>query len=107
MAKKSSKRVPPTPTATVAKVTPAAPKKSASKKPAAAAPKPSLTDEQIGYAAGEVWAALNEADPMTLAALKKALDQPAETTLIALGWLAREGKLRFEASGRSVKVGLK
>ncbi|MEQ8848286.1 winged helix-turn-helix domain-containing protein [Botrimarina sp.] len=115
MAKKTSKRLPPTPTAVkpVAKATavekPAAKKPAAAKAPTpkAAAPKPELCDEQIGYAAGEVWGVLNGAAPMTLAALKKAIDRPAETTLLALGWLAREGKVTFAPSGRSVKVSLK
>ena len=40
----------------------------------------------------------------TLAAVKKGVDQPADVTLMAIGWLAREGKLDFTTSGRSLKI---
>lgn len=81
-------------------------KKAAPKKPASA-PAPPYGAEQIGLAAGEVWSALNAGGPQTIAALKKASKGSAEQTLMAIGWLAREGKLDFTTSGRSVKVSLR
>ena len=82
---------------------PAAPK-SSKKKPA---PKsPPLTDHVIGATAGEVWALLSDNGELTLAAIKKGCGASPEASLMALGWLAREGKLRFETKGRSVKVAL-
>ncbi len=71
----------------------------------AAVPKPPLTQEAIGIAAGEVWARLAE-KPATVAELKKATDCSDELTLIAIGWLAREGKLQFESTARSVTLSL-
>jgi len=43
----------------------------------------------------------------SLTALKKSIDAPAELVVAAVGWLAREGKLDFATSGRSVKVSLR
>ena len=83
----------------------AAPKKAAPKK--AAPPKPAINNDQIGCAAGEVWALLHGQGWQTLAAVKKGVDQPADVTLMAIGWLAREGKLDFTTSGRTLKMTLR
>ena len=82
----------------------AAPKKSA----APAAPARSLTVEEIGHAAGEVWGALSTGNGgVSLAALKKSVDAPADLVLLALGWLAREDKIEIDASGRAPTISLK
>jgi hypothetical protein len=65
-----------------------------------------LTNDLIGDTAGKVWHAL-AAEPLTMAALKKSVDAPEEAVLAALGWLAREGKLAFDSSGRSLTVSLR
>jgi hypothetical protein len=75
------------------------------KKPKAAKPA-AITTDAIGDAAGKVWHAL-AAQPLTLAALKKTVDVPEEVVLAAIGWLAREGKLAFDSSGRSATVSLR
>ena len=73
----------------------AAPKKSA----APAVPARPLTVEEIGHAAGEVWGALSTGNGgVSLAALKKSVDAPADLVLLALGWLAREDKVEIDAS---------
>ena len=90
-------------------------KKAAAKKPTAAkaaskaAPtaKTAIDDSTIGAAAGTVWGRLHDDGPQTLAAIKKAVDAPSDVTLMAIGWLAREGKLEFLTSGRSAKIGLR
>lgn len=66
-----------------------------------------MSNEAIGAAAGLVWQALANDGSLTLAAIKKAVDAPADHVLLALGWLAREDKLAFEASGRTVSVSLR
>ena len=71
------------------------------------APADVLSDEQIGQIAGEVWHLLAASDGLSLAALKKSFDAPSDTVLAALGWLAREGKIDFASSGRTVKVSLR
>lgn len=103
MAKKTAKKAAPKKAAKKA-----APKKAAKKKPASnGTATPMVSEEQIGYAAGAVWVALDAGKPLTIAAIKKAVDQPSDVTLMAIGWLAREGKLDFTVSGRSVKVELR
>jgi hypothetical protein len=66
-----------------------------------------LSSEAIGITAGEVWRVLAERGGQTLAGLKKAVDAPDDQVLLALGWLAREDKLAFEATGRTITVSLK
>ncbi len=84
------------------KVTAKTAKKSTAK---ATAPKTPLSEESIGIAAGELWARLTE-KPATVAELKKATSCSDELTLVAIGWLAREGKLHFETTSRSVTLSL-
>ena len=62
--------------------------------------------EHIGVVAGEVWAVLSENGPMTLAKLAKAIDEPRDTTMQAIGWLAREGKLSIDDQGRHRMIAL-
>jgi hypothetical protein len=61
----------------------------------------------IGHAAGQVWALLNSGKPRTVAEIKKALNEPGDVVTAAIGWLAREDKLEFDTSGKTVKIGLR
>lgn len=56
--------------------------------------------EQIGWAAGTVWHKLDEEGPLSFAKLVKEVDFPRDTVMQALGWLAREEKIRIEETGR-------
>ncbi|MGL4511507.1 MAG: winged helix-turn-helix domain-containing protein [Lacipirellulaceae bacterium] len=130
MAKKTAKKSPsPVPSATPVAVSPVAkkvvPKKAEPKKAVAKSggasnarstdTKPSVSSAEsapldatsIGNAAGEAWKLLAEEGPQTLAALKKLTPGSADLTLMALGWLAREGKLGFVTSGKTQKVALR
>ncbi len=60
----------------------------------------------IGETAGEVWNILAEHDSLTMAKLVKAVDEPRDTVMQALGWLARENKILIEEEGRSRRVSL-
>jgi hypothetical protein len=62
---------------------------------------------QIGETAGLVWKVLVEGGPMSMARLVKAVGQPRDTVMQALGWLAREDKLVIEDEGRSRVVSLR
>lgn len=110
MAKKTAKKKTATkPTKKAAGAAPIA-KPSAKKAPVkakSAPPKLAVSNDQIGYAAGAVWSELHGKGWLTVAAIKKAVDFPPDTTTMAIGWLAREGKLDFLVSGRSVKVTLR
>lgn len=67
----------------------------------------SLTSDEIGQVAGEVWRLLTDENNRSLASIKKSIDAPDVLTLAAIGWLAREDKLQFNTSGRSTNVSLR
>jgi hypothetical protein len=63
--------------------------------------------QKIGEAAGLVWRALEgTGEGMTPTQLKNKTELGAELLHQALGWLAREDKIRFLGGGKSVKVAL-
>ncbi|MBA4107178.1 MAG: hypothetical protein C0485_15645 [Pirellula sp.] len=67
-----------------------------------------MTVEEIGLAAGEVWGALSTGNGgVSLAALKKSVEAPADLVLLALGWLAREDKVEIDASAKAPTISLK
>jgi hypothetical protein len=79
---------------------------SSEKKPASPAQR-SLSTEEIGQVAGDLWRALDTDGAQTLAAVKKAVDAPNDLLLAAIGWLAREDKLEFSGNSRSLKISLR
>jgi hypothetical protein len=62
---------------------------------------------QIGEAAGTVWHALADNGPLTMAKLIKAVHQPRDTVMLALGWLAREGKIVIQDERHKRTVSLR
>lgn len=58
----------------------------------------------IGEVAGTVWRTLSDEGPVTLAKLVKMVDEPRDTVMQAVGWLAREGKVGFDENGRNRKI---
>ncbi|MBI3864981.1 MAG: winged helix-turn-helix domain-containing protein [Planctomycetia bacterium] len=62
--------------------------------------------ENIGAAAGLVWHYLDENGPVTLSKLAKEIDAPRDQVMQGVGWLAREGKIRFEETPRSKVIAL-
>lgn len=68
-----------------------------------------MNTETIGINAGLVWAALDQAQTVDTKQLKKMCKFKNEKELYAaIGWLAREGKLVFQASedGKELLVSL-
>ncbi len=63
--------------------------------------------DQIGETAGVVWKTLAEGGPMSMTKLVEATDQPRNAVMMALGWLAREGKICIEEQHRSRIVSLR
>jgi len=59
---------------------------------------------QIGETAGNVWRALESHGPQTLAALMEQVDAPQSLFFMAIGWLSREDKVRFEAADGDYRV---
>ncbi len=60
----------------------------------------------IGEVAGKIWNYLNENNDTTVATLAKKLNLKKEQVTYAIGWLAREEKIKVYESGSSVKVGI-
>ncbi len=50
----------------------------------------------IGENAGKVWKALHEKGPMVASGIRKATTLDDKHVYMAIGWLAKEGKLKFE-----------
>jgi hypothetical protein len=68
---------------------------------------PAFSPHDIGNVAGEIWGLLTNNGEQTLAGIKKSVDAPSDIVLAAIGWLAREDKLEFSTSGRTVKISLR
>lgn len=62
--------------------------------------------EKIGTNAGLIWSYLHENNEKTLKELKKACKLTEKDMYAALGWLAREEKIVFEALKDDFKVRL-
>ncbi len=62
--------------------------------------------QDIGLAAGEVWHYLESNGPCTIEQIKKGLPIKENIFSMAVGWLAREGKLSFEAEGKTLRISL-
>ncbi len=63
--------------------------------------------EEIGGTAGTVWRCLHDTGPQSMNFLKRKLKTDEKCLYLALGWLAREGKIAFRQQNRVVTVGLK
>lgn len=62
---------------------------------------------KIGETAGKVYQQLKEKKAATPAELIKALKCPYDELQMALGWLARENKIKFEKVKARLKIILK
>lgn len=64
-----------------------------------------MNTNKIGENAGLIWTAL-QGGALTTKALKKATKLKEADLNLALGWLAREGKINFEETEEAVTVAL-
>lgn len=62
--------------------------------------------EQIGTAAGKVWNFLKANGPASAAKIQKGIAGDAATTNQAIGWLAREGKVRADRDKKGITYSL-
>lgn len=67
----------------------------------------SRVEESIGEIAGDVWDFLESEGESSLSAVNKSVSEPRSRVNMAIGWLAREGKLEFNSEGRGISVDLK
>ncbi|HOJ66373.1 MAG TPA: winged helix-turn-helix domain-containing protein [Paludibacteraceae bacterium] len=65
-----------------------------------------MSTENIGINAGAVWKVLNEKGEMDVKALKKSAKLSEKDLNMALGWLAREGKIEFNETEENLLVHL-
>ena len=63
--------------------------------------------DQVGETAGMVWHCLAENEAMSMAKLVKSIDAPRDTVMQAVGWLAREDKVRIDETTRGRVISLK
>ncbi len=63
--------------------------------------------QPIGETAGKVWEFLNEKGEANIIQLMQGVDADAGLILQAIGWLAREDKLRIEKKGQYIIYSLK
>ena len=63
--------------------------------------------ENIGSVAGAIWHYLKENSEATVTKLTRELGETERTILMAIGWLAREGKLDFEKRKQGTYITLK
>jgi hypothetical protein len=63
--------------------------------------------ETIGKTAGKIWQHVHEHGKTSLSGLEKAVKAPRGVVFMAVGWLAREGKLEFGQEKRTTQVWLK
>jgi hypothetical protein len=65
-----------------------------------------MSTNQIGEAAGTIWRTLEERGPQTFAALMEEVNAPQSLFFMAIGWLSREDKVRFETAGGDYLISL-
>ena len=63
--------------------------------------------EAIGETAGLVWNFLRSNGESSLGALEKKIEAPRSMVSMAVGWLAREGKITVRDERRSVRISLR
>jgi Winged helix-turn-helix domain (DUF2582) len=64
-------------------------------------------EAEIGDAAGRIWQYLDKHGGTSLGHLPHRVRIPPRVTAMAVGWLAREGKLNFVRKGRTMRVELR
>jgi hypothetical protein len=60
--------------------------------------------EKVGETAGMVWKYLHENGKANLSAVERGVKAPKPVVHMAIGWLAREGKLALVEENRNVRV---
>ena len=60
--------------------------------------------KRIGETAGLVWNFLQSNGDCSLSALEKGVEAPRSMVSMAVGWLAREGKIEVKDEKRAVRI---
>lgn len=62
--------------------------------------------QNIGEIAGKIWRHLGDNGATSMRNLAKGVEVDPTSTQLALGWLAREGKIRLDKKGAQILVSL-
>ena len=62
--------------------------------------------EEIGDIAGKVWKYLHSSGESSLTGVERAVGAPKPVVCMAIGWLAREGKIALRQEKRTLQVWL-
>ncbi|MPZ77663.1 MAG: hypothetical protein GEU77_14185 [Deltaproteobacteria bacterium] len=62
--------------------------------------------EEIGDTAGKVWNFLQRSGESSLTAVERGVGAPKPLVCMAIGWLAREGKIALRQEKRTLQLGL-
>lgn len=62
---------------------------------------------EIGIVAGDIWHYLDSHGEALVSDLVKGIDKPRDNVLMSLGWLAREGHVILQQTGRDYRVSLR
>jgi len=66
-----------------------------------------VSEYEIGIAAGKIWAILSDRKKLSVSQILSGVEAPESLVYMGIGWLAREGKLNFEkAPKRGVLLSL-
>jgi hypothetical protein len=65
-----------------------------------------MMDAEIGTAAGRIWQYLHTHGAVSWPQLQRGTRLPARLLAMGMGWLAREGKVRFVQEPRVMKFAL-
>ena len=60
--------------------------------------------EEIGATAGKVWNFLHNSGESSLSAVERGVGASKQLVCMAIGWLAREGKIALRQEKRSLQV---
>ena len=63
--------------------------------------------ENIGHIAGAVWHYLDQNNQATATKITREIGKSERSVLMAIGWLAREGKLNFDQRKQGTYITLK
>jgi predicted transcriptional regulator len=62
--------------------------------------------EDIGNTAGKVWTFLRKSGESSLTAIERGVGAPKPLVCMAIGWLAREGKIALRQDKRTLQLSL-
>jgi len=65
-----------------------------------------MTKERVGEAAGKVWKALQDKKEIGITQLPKVLKLKSDIAYQALGWLAREDKIKYRSQDGKLYISL-